>query len=192
MLINVKIKPFILVSLTVLAAAIYGFNRTPVALANNPIVLPIEVMGVAGTTRAVTVNVSGGSQAAKLWLQIHGLSYNDKASVQINNSAWIPLSNTTVQVAEPGKRYGGIGGAFATLKLTVDAPPGVVTNGDNTLRFRFNNTDGISAGFRVLDLNFLDAAGTKMLSPNQFVQDNPNAWQLPRNSASDFAEGERL
>lgn len=192
MLISVKIKLLILASIIGLLTAIYSLNHSSIVSANNPIVLPIEVLGSAGTTRAITVNISSGNQTAKLWLQIHGLSYSDKASVQINNSAWIALSNTTAQVAEPGKRYGGIGGAFATLKLTVNVPPGAVTNGDNTIRFRFNNTDGISAGFRVLDMNFLDAAGARMLPPNQFVQENPNVWQPPRSNASDVAEGERL
>ena len=61
-----------------------------------------------------------------LWLQIHGLRYADQASVQINTSAWIPLNNNTVAIAEPGRTYGGIGGGFATLVMTLPLPDGTV------------------------------------------------------------------
>ena len=154
--------------------------------------LPVEVLGPDGTTVAVQVPVTNGATVQSLWLQVHNLSYRDKASVQVNNGAWVPLNNTTVAVAEPGKRYGGIGGAFHTLKLTLTLPPGTVVNGSNTVRFRFNRTDGESIGFRVLALNFLDGAGTRVVAPSAFTQDDPQRWQLPRTTATDITAGAQL
>jgi len=69
-----------------------------------------------------------------LWLETHGLHYASQASVQVNQSAWIPLNNETVTVSEPGKSYGGIGGGFATLGITVALPKGAVIAGVNTIR----------------------------------------------------------
>jgi len=160
----------------------------------SPITLPIEVMGAARTTRTVTVNVptGKGAQSASLYLQIHNLSYPDKASVQVNNSGWMDLNNDSVQVAEPGKSYGGIGGGFASLKMTLSLPAGTVTDGTNTIRFRFNYTDGISSGFRVLAFNLVTSSGAPLLPASTFVQEDPNNWQPPLKDAADIATGKHL
>ena len=55
-------------------------------------------------------------QVSSLWLQVQGLEYPDLASVRVNHGAWISLNNRMAIVAEPGRSYGGIGGAFATLE----------------------------------------------------------------------------
>ena len=88
-------------------------------------------------------------------MQIHGLAYRDMVSVQVNSSDWLPLNNDTVAVAEPGKSYGGIGGGFSTLKMTLPLPSHAIVEGANTLRFRFNHSNGVVSGFRVLAFNLL-------------------------------------
>lgn len=181
------------------APAQVGGNTAYLPLVSNlmgPLIesrmLPIEVLGADNTTCVVTLDVPTG--AVKLWLQIHNLSYQNKASVQINNGPWVNLSNSTpgLAVAEPGKRYGGIGGAFHTLKLSLDLVPGSVRVGTNTLRFRFNQTDGLSMGYRVIGLNFLNNQGQKLLPETALPEDNPNTWQPPLPSAADIAAGEQL
>ena len=129
----------------------------------GPILLPIEVLGADGTTVSRTVALQAGQAESvrSLWLQIHGLRYADQASVQINTSAWIPLNNNTVTIAEPGKSYGGIGGGFSTLVMTLPLPNGTVVSGDNTIRFRFNHTDGVVSTYRVLAWNFLTVEGRR-------------------------------
>ena len=119
-------------------------------------------------SRTVTLSAEQAEPVRSLWLQIHGLRYADQASVQINTSAWIPLNNNTVTIAEPGRSYGGIGGGFATLVMTLALPDGTVAGGDNTIRFRFNHTDGFVSSYRVLALNFLNARG-KEDSPGQTI-----------------------
>jgi hypothetical protein len=127
-----------------------------------------------------------------LFLQVHGLRYPDQGSVQLNTSSWIPLRNETVTVAEPGRSYGGIGGGFATLELTLRLPEGTALAGTNTIRFRFNHTDGLSSGYRVLAFNFLTADGVKVLPPVTFIEDAPGAWAPPHPDAASIHAGQVL
>jgi hypothetical protein len=147
----------------------------------TPVVLPVEVVGEDGTMASVTVDVpaAGARDVRTLWMQVHGLSYAGMASIQVNSSAWIALSNDTASVAEPGRSYGGIGGGFGTLKLTVPLPANTVVPGANTIRFRFNHTDGVASGFRVVAFNFLASDATKLVEPDAFVQENPDNWTPP-------------
>ena len=39
-----------------------------------------------------------------------------QASVQVNNSAWLPISSSTVTLLGNATAYGGIGGGFGTLR----------------------------------------------------------------------------
>jgi hypothetical protein len=66
----------------------------------------------------------------------------------------LPINNDTVTIAEPGKTFGGIGG-FATLAMTLPLANGIVVDGHNTIRFRFDRMDGFASGYRVLAWNFL-------------------------------------
>jgi hypothetical protein len=156
--------------------------------------LPLEIMGSAGTTVPVTFNVAPGSNLSgqlQLWLQIHGLKYETEASVQINSSAWIPINTSTVVLQGNSAKWGGIGGGFATLKLTLNLPPGSIITGNNTLLFRFNGTDGITSGFRVLNLNVL-SAGVNLIPQSSFTWDDPSTWQPPLNNSADIQAGEML
>ena len=136
-----------------IAAAVFSCPVTRAAA----VTLPVEVVGENGATASVTFEVPPGraSEPRSLWMQIHGLGYRDMVSVQINSSDWLPLNNDTVAVAEPGKSYGGIGGGFSTLKMTLPLPSRAVVEGANTLRFRFNHSNGVVSGFRVLAFNLL-------------------------------------
>ncbi len=160
-----------------------------------PVRLPLEVLGAAGTTYDATVYYHPGTavrQITGLWMQVHGLSYPNKASIQINNGPWINLNNSTVRITEPEKSYGGIGGAYATIRLTLPLAPGAIVDGRNILRFRFNGTDGLSMGYRVLAFNFLNQFGQKMLPASTFIQDDPNTWQPPYRNPDLIAQGRNL
>lgn len=156
--------------------------------------LPIEILGGNGTTVSRTVALQAGQAepVRSLWLQIHGLRYADQASVQVNTSAWIPLNNNTVTIAEPGRSIGGIGGGFSTLVMTLPLPNGTVVGGDNTIRFRFNQTDGVVSSYRVLGWNFLTIEGRKILPPDDFVEDAPETWTSPLPDAASILVGREL
>ncbi len=161
-------------------------------------VMPIEAVDFTSGEYAVetTFTLDAADVAAlvggDLYVQGHGLGYRDgymvdgrlvkdgKASVQINDGGWVDLANDRVAVAIPERWYGGIGGGFRTVRLTVplsDFAPLVA--GTNTIRFRFNGTDGTSSGYRILafdvrqgEVGYIDAA--------QFTQADPAAWTSPR------------
>lgn len=157
------------------------------------IVMPIEVVGPAGTTESVSVSIPASANLAapqKLWMQIHGLRYADKASVQVNNMAWVPIDDQTVTLLGQSKVFGGIGGGFSTHKMTLDLPAGTLVTGTNTVRFRFNATGG-GLGFRVLGFNFQEPDGTMLLPASLFVQDDPNTWQPPLTDPADIAAGKQ-
>jgi hypothetical protein len=157
-------------------------------------VLPIEVLGADGTTesRTAILEASQSESVRYLWLQVHGLRYPEQASVQVNAAPWTPLTNDSVIVASPGRIYGGIGGGFATLVLTLQLPIGTVIIGSNTVRFRFNRTDGLASGYRVLAWNFLTADGNKVIPQTTFVEEAPEAWTPPRSDSASIRAGQEL
>ena len=164
------------------------------AQAGTPVTLPVEVVGEKGTTSSVTVEIPTplARQVRSLWIEIHGLSYADMVSVEINEGNWVSLNNDTVSVAEPGKSYGGIGGGFPTLKVTLPLEEGAVVGGTNIIRFRFDRTDGLASGFRVLAFNFLTSDSIKVLKPDAFKEEDPNTWTPPFRDSASLLAGQQL
>ena len=163
--------------------------------AQSKIQLPIEVIGPNGTTKTVSFSVPTGSDLSgtmQLSMQIHGLKYETEASVQVNNSAWMPINSNTVTILGLGAAYGGIGGGYKTLQMTMNMPAGAVVPGANMVTFKFNGTNGVVSGFRVLALNVLDRGANALLPQTLFTLEDPNTWQPPSTLASDIAAGKNL
>jgi hypothetical protein len=159
------------------------------------VVLPVEVMGATPTTVPVTFTIPSGSNLTgqlQLWLQIHGLEYQSQASVQVNGGPWLPINDTTATYLGQANTFGGLGGGFSTLTLTMNLPAGSIQQGQNTLTFRFNGTDGNSSGFRVLNLNVLASNGSQLIPAATFTQDDPSTWTPPLNDAADIQAGQTL
>jgi hypothetical protein len=176
------------------AVAVFTSGLVSVATAGTAVTLPVEIVGENGATSAVTVEVPAqrAREVRSLWMQIHGLSYSDMVSVQVNRSAWFSLNNNTVAVAEPGRSYGGIGGGFSTLKVTLSLPGDAVVEGANIIRFRFNQSDGIASGFRVLAFNLLTADSSRVLEPGAFTQEDPGTWTPPLRDRDAILAGQEL
>ena len=160
--------------------------------AGDKIPLPIEVLGVDGTVREIALTLSEPTvaQARKVALRLHNVRYPTKASVQINDGAWLPITNETVDVSEPARSWGGIGGGFAVLDVTFDVASQALKAGQNTFRFRFEKTNGLSMGYRVLAVDLLDQAGGKLLPSDMFTEDDPSTWSAP--SGGDASAGATL
>jgi hypothetical protein len=173
--------------------AALAISITSAATTTGKLVLPIEILGADGTTVSRTVVLEAGQaeSARALWMQVNGLRYSDQASVQVNSSVWLPLNNDMVTIAEPGKSFGGIGG-FATLAMTLPLPNGIVGGGQNTIRFRFNRTDGFASGYRVLAWNFLTVDRKKILPEDDFAEDEPESWAPPLPDAASIEAGREL
>jgi len=187
-------------TVTVTVASVADPTKTATAIITlmptiNAVTLPLEVVGPNGTTVSATVNVPSGSNLTgqmSLWMQIHGLRSQTQASVQVNNSGWQPINSSTVTLLGNANAYGGIGGGFSTLTMTMNFPAGAFQTGNNTVSFMFNQTDGRVSGFRVLAFNIQAANGSQLIPASTFVQDDPNTWQPPSSSASDIAAGQTL
>ncbi|HET8922170.1 MAG TPA: hypothetical protein VFN26_04150 [Candidatus Acidoferrum sp.] len=178
--------------LTVMAATTIsiGFAHTT----TDRILLPIEVLGADGTVVTRTIDLQDGQAESvrTLWLLIHGLRYADQGSVQVNASAWISLNNSTVTIPQPARSFGGIGGGFSALVMTLPLPSGTVNSGTNTIRFRFNHSDGFVSAYRVLAWNLLTSEGAKILPPDDFAEEAPETWRPPLPDATSIAAGKEL
>lgn len=126
----------------------------------------IELLGVPGTS--VTLGLQVPSGGTTLWLKVHGLSYPNKASVRVNGGDWVALNNTNCVFDYPGDRLNGMGGPLDTLSFRV-VGVSLIPRKANTISFRFNFTDGVSIGYRILDLNILNSTGRRLLPESQPV-----------------------
>jgi hypothetical protein len=158
------------------------------------IVLPIEVMGQDGSQVSKTLSLSASEAAAahKLYFRIHGLTYADKVGITINSGREILVSNESVEVESSALRYGGIGGGYATIKIYIPAASQRLVEGENSFTFRFNFTDGISSGFRVTEINLLDANGRALIQDQRIVKEDPSQWRPQLSMPSDIQAGEAL
>lgn len=180
---------------TVSLTATSNSSPPPTSNTSTTVTLPVEVIGANGMAVSNAVEIPNGSKLSgqlSLWMQIHGLRSQTQASVQVNNSAWMPINSSTVTLLGNAAAYGGIGGGFGTLSMTMNLPSGAVQTGTNTITFRFNQTDGRVSGFRVLAFNVEAADGTMLIPATTFVEEDPNNWQPPSTNASDISAGQTL
>ncbi len=166
-------------------------NYTKVRSNIDNIILPIEVLGEEGITKTVSFSITNeiNIQTEKVWLLINNLSYENKGSIKINDQSWVSLNHSTAEVNGKELAYGGmVHGGFNTIRLTI--PSTGIKEGVNTIQFRFDTSDGISIGYRVVKINLLDSSNNKLLSETMFEEDNPNTWTAPQNSS--ISNGENL
>lgn len=174
-----------------------GCNLLNTGANTGSIHLPLEVIGPDGYTETVSFNLSEADPSA-LYLKVHRLGYRDapvnpgrgaKGSVRLNNGPWVDLSNAGVSLEGRARAYGGIGGGFHTVAFTVPISGAVL--GRNTLSFRFNKTDGITSGYRILELNLLK--GSRRLLPESFFSyEDPSTWKPPLSNPQDIQKGQEL
>ena len=173
-------------------------SPSPVPVGSG-IELPIEIFGLAAdSATAQSVSFAGPSVTpTSLYLQVHNLSYQNKAAIQINGGAPILLANANsrVHALAPFDAYGGIGGVPASIKLSIDLlPSDIQLKQTNTITFKLNLDDhsGVSMGYRVLAFNLKDATGNNLLPTGLFRNSDPNQWQPPLNNPSDINSGHQI
>lgn len=175
--------------------------------------LPVEVMGDVGLIEPASISMTGNPSAASyLWLKTHNLTWREdgefamkfngsvrpgsKGSVRLNGGPWVPLmnANTAITCEAHEAKFGCLNGTYMTVRIRVaiDAlgSPGL-TLGKNTLEFRFDATDGVSSGWRVLAMDVRDSNGATLIA-NNFAEDNPDNWEPPLSSPADIAAGDEL
>lgn len=170
--------------------------------------LPIEMIGQDMYTQCVNVTVtSPPSSGVVMEFRVNNaglktLPYDGKISVQINGGSWIPITNSAITVIDENKWYGWypgsqtisplykeqiIGGPIDTFRATIPVPNSLLVNGTNTVNFRFNGTDGITSGYRILEVHFLDTA--TQVSMTQIVVSS-NVATSTTSSAHGFSSSE--
>ncbi|MFY0626747.1 MAG: T9SS type A sorting domain-containing protein [Reichenbachiella sp.] len=159
------------------------------------ITLPVEVLGEQGkvVTRSFDFTQEEAEQATTLWMQVNNLSYENKASVKVNNGSWTDLNHETVDMQYQEKARGGMThGGFSTVRFSL--PVSGFVEGSNTLSFRFNRSDGISIGYRVVNFNVLNDSKAQLLEQSIFEEEDPMTWTAPVGfeDATSVAEGKDL
>ncbi len=157
------------------------------------ILLPVEVLGEEGkvVTRSIELSSQEATNSQKLWLQVNNLGYDNKASIKINNGTWYDLNNASVEMQAQEKARGGmVHGGFNTIRFSIPATG--IRSGSNTISFRFNTSDAISNGYRVVRFNLLDGGDNKILDSSRFIEDDPEEWDAPFTDANSIAEGRDL
>ncbi len=158
---------------------------------NNSFLLPVEVLGQEGLVVSRTLNLPAASatSATELWLMVNNLSYQNKASIKINNGSWVSLNHNTVKLQYQEEARGGMAhGGFNTIRFSVPFSNFVV--GDNTIEFRFDKSDGISMGYRIVRLNVIDNSGNMLLPSSAFAEVDPKTWSAPEGYTSQTAINE--
>ncbi|MBD0405127.1 LamG-like jellyroll fold domain-containing protein [Flammeovirga sp. EKP202] len=155
--------------------------------------LPVEVLGAEGVveTRTFIIGDTKASNTKRVWFQINNLSYENKVSIKINNGSWKDINHGSVEMEEQEKARGGMQhGGYNTIRFSY--PTSEIQSGTNTVSFRFNHSDAISNGYRVVRFNLLNENDEPLLADNYFYNDDPNLWVSPYTDNASIAEGEDL
>jgi Secretion system C-terminal sorting domain len=163
------------------------------AFDSSKILLPIEVLGAEGkvVSRFFTIDQQTLDATKSIWFMINNLSYENKASVKINDGNWLSLNHQTVFMQKQERQRGGMThGGFNTVRLTI--PKTGLVAGANTIEFRFNKSDGISIGYRVVRMNLLGTNAVQLLPATMFEEDNPNNWTAPYTDQTSINKGKNL
>jgi hypothetical protein len=162
---------------------------------NNTIIFPVEVFGKNGATETINLNLNTSpSSAVGLRLKIHGLTYTNKASIKVNNSPWYTLSNSNVTFLNLYERvYQGMGttyfaGPVSTFNLFL-AIPNAYFSSTNTVTFRFNDLNGLTIGYRLLDIGIVNSSYTDLALYTKKVQDDPSKWKPYTYNAANINNG---
>ncbi len=129
-------------------------------------------------------------KAKNIWILANNLSYDNKASIKVNDGAWIDLNNESVSVNQKDKLYGGIGGSLGSIRVSI--PITSFVKGKNSIKFKYNRLDDkVSIGYRIVKFNILNDAGKKLLDETlDFTKENPDNWTAP--NTSDIINGKQL
>ncbi len=85
---------------------------------------------------------------------------------------------------------GIVHGGYNTIRFTI--PVDGLALGMNKIEFRFDTSDGISIGYRVVRMNILDSNGANLLTDAIFEEDDPNLWTGPYPDTQSINEGKDL
>jgi len=207
----------------VLLVAIAAFAAASVPPPDS-VSLPIRVYPPDGTSEHVepiTLTVEAPSGVDSLYVHAHqpfnsiggwnkgvaddGFDPEGAAEIRLNGKAggtWTPIRDENVDCAWPEEAYQCIAGVYHTVRFTL--PVSNVQSGSNTIEFKFNGTEGVRSGYRVLGIGFMTPSDPSVQDfdpfrhgahdPSQLEKDNVSEWLPPEGfgNATAIQEGARI
>lgn len=192
----------------------------PLSAPTGTVTLPIRVYAPNGAdphVEEITLDVDDSASVDSLYVKAHqpfyhrggneegqheGFDVEGAASIQINDGPWVDVRNENVRCGRSERLHTQcIGGAFSTVRFMI--PASNVNAGTNWVRFRFNGTDGIRSGYRVLEVGFMRSSDppVETFDPQTdgahdaslLEYEDFSAWTPPSgyDSPSDIADGEQ-
>lgn len=147
--------------------------------------MPIELIGEDGITKTIDLKIEKFQNAKILKILFYSLNYQDKGSIRINRDPWISLNHKTVSIEKKALARGGMErGAPASFYSFM---PIKLSQKDNKISFRFNKSDGVSIGYRIVDIAVLDEKNKNLIATEQ---ENVERWSAPPNA--DAGKGKAL
>lgn len=126
---------------------------------------PIEVIGQDGYVTPVQSAIPAGSATTGIRILLIGanLGYqaqnpvDGKCSVKVDSGSWQAITNANATAIGEDAYYGGIGSAIPIRILTLPLADGTITaNATSTINWRFNGTDSVTSGCRILEFNLIE------------------------------------
>jgi hypothetical protein len=163
----------------------------------NTIIFPVEVFGKNGATESIYLNINDAANLtniAGLRVKIHGLTYTNKASIKVNNSKWYDINNSNVVFLNKYEAiYQGMGntyftGPVSTFNLFL-AIPSTNFYSTNTITFKFNDYNGLTIGYRLLDIGIVKSNYTDLVLHTKKAQDDPSKWKPFSTNAANINNG---
>ena len=193
----------------------------PQSMPSPSATLPLLVYAPDGTSphvEAIVLTVNDASSVDSLYVKAHqpfyhrggnetgqheGFEVEGAASIRLNDGAWVDVTNDNVNCPKSEDNHGQcIGGVFSTVRFTI--PAAAVQSGPNQIDFRFNGTDGIRSGYRVLEVGVMrptdppvqtfDPQSHGAHDQSQLQYEDFSAWSAPDGYASsnDISTGKDL
>lgn len=178
--------------------------QTPVTTVELPmLVYPKD--GASSFQTSTKLHVESPEEVERLWVQAHqpfyhrggvekgvseGFDPEGAASVQVNGGTWVDVRDENVDCAFPESEYWCVAGGYSTIRFTI--PVDDIEAGLNTVSFRFNGTQGVRSGYRVLDLDLVGENGTSKLTRTEFAHPAYQNWEPPYTSRDAIEAGETL
>jgi hypothetical protein len=139
-----------------------------------------------------------------------GFDPEGAVSVRINGSSWIDVRNENVDCAFFESQRWCVGGTAPTLRFTIPSSAfGTIADGANTIDFRWNGTDEVRSGFRVLSVGLMTSGDPNVEDFDAYAGDingdgvmdgaidqtsfewyDPTTWTAP--SGASASNGENL
>lgn len=216
--------PLVLLTACIIVLAAFT-ARSP--LPENTVTLPVEVYpsdGRSQTTETISLSASNGSATDRLYFQMHqpfyhrggwetsvgnGFDPETMVDVRLNGGSWVAVRDENVTCASIEEDYGCIGGAYSTVRFSMGASAlGGAVDGENVVEFRFNGTEGVRSGFRVIAIGFMRSgddvdsfiplpepdATESLIDGTTIKKSDPDNWTAPSDydDSQSVSDGEAL